>query len=187
MKSLLINNHDSFVYNIVQITGSLGYEMDVVMNEDLDHLDPEKYEKIIISPGPGNPENYSDRGKILEFLKSSPDSHILGICFGHQTLAYYLGSSIRVMDRPLHGEIDRIMHMDSPLYKGIPESFRAVRYHSLTVIPSERIVVDALSSRDGSVMGFHTKEGHIFGIQFHPESFYTEYGREIIKNFMEVQ
>ncbi|MGP6207560.1 anthranilate synthase component II [Cuniculiplasma sp. SKW3] len=186
MKLLFVNNHDSFVYNIVQIAGNLGYDLDVRMNEDLNGVDPEKYDRVIISPGPGNPQNPRDRGQIMELLKRCINVKVLGICFGHQTIGYFLGSEINVMAKPLHGEIDTIVHNESPLYRNIPERFRAVRYHSLTVKPSERLIVDAVSGRDGSVMGFHDKEKQFFGIQYHPESYYTEFGENIIRNFAEV-
>ncbi|MCL4344895.1 MAG: aminodeoxychorismate/anthranilate synthase component II [Candidatus Thermoplasmatota archaeon] len=187
MKLLFVNNHDSFVYNIVQIAGKLGYGMDIMMNDDLSGVDPDKYDRIIISPGPGNPVNPRDSGQIPDFLERCGDVRVLGICFGHQAMAYFLNSGIRVMERPLHGEVDTIIHSHSLLYGDIPEKFRAVRYHSLTVVPSENIVVDAVSERDGSVMGFHDRKNLYFGIQYHPESYYTEYGENLIRNFVEAE
>jgi anthranilate synthase/aminodeoxychorismate synthase-like glutamine amidotransferase len=156
------------------------------MNDDLSNIDPDNFDGIIISPGPGNPENSRDRGQIIDLLNRCVSVKVLGICFGHQTIGYFLGSEINVMPTPLHGEVDTILHKDSKLYRGIPERFRAVRYHSLTVKPSKKLIVDAISARDGSVMGFHDVNNQFFGIQYHPESYYTEFGENLIKNFVEV-
>jgi anthranilate synthase component 2 len=185
MKSLLIDNYDSFVYNIVQLLGSMGYQVEVVKNDDLESINIENYHKIIISPGPGNPTNSSDRGSILEILQNIGDKKVLGICFGHQLLANVHGADIFTMSKQMHGEIDTMIHGNSILYNGVPERFTAIRYHSLSINPSKNIIVDCRSESDGSVMGFHTIDDKFFGVQFHPESFYSEYGTTIMKNFME--
>jgi len=185
MKVLVIDNFDSFVYNIVQSVEAMGHSARVVDNLSLKDI-REDYTHVIISPGPGNPLNNSDRGDLSAFVQSQCKRKMLGICFGHQFLAYYLGSGISVGRRQYHGELDTIIHGDSPIYEGIPEKFRSMRYHSLTVSPSAGIVVDAVSAADGSVMGFHNREGNIFGVQFHPESYYSEFGDKIIENFLAV-
>ena len=185
MKLLVVNNHDSFVYNIIQILGKLGNSYDVVNNEDADKVNIEKYEKIIISPGPGTPLNASDRGNVDILLDMAVDQDILGVCFGHQLLGMRMGSEIRVMEEPMHGEIDVMVHSDSPLYYGIPEKFHAVRYHSLAISGTDHIVVDCVSEKDGAIMGFHSMDMKRFGVQFHPESYYSEYGEKIISNFLE--
>ena len=184
MKLLIIDNYDSFVYNIGQYVGELGFDFTIRKNNDLDDLKKESIEKIIISPGPGNPENPGDRGNVTEFLKEHDESTVLGICFGHQLLGYITGSKIFRMNRQYHGEVDTIKHFGSKLYENIPESFKAIRYHSLSITENEKIVVDCLSTTDKSIMGFHSRDGKFFGVQFHPESFYSEYGKQILLNFM---
>ncbi len=184
MRVLIINNYDSFVYNIVQAVQKTGAEVDVVENDRVGRLrDLGVYSSAIVSPGPGNPVNKSDRGDIVDFL-SRFEKSILGICFGHQLLAYYLGSGIRRSERVMHGDVDRIEHSGGPLYKGVPRSFKAIRYHSLEIEPSDGVVVDSRSTSDGAVMGFHTPDQRLFGIQFHPESYYSEFGETILGNFL---
>lgn len=185
MNVLIIDNYDSFVYNIVQAVKKLGHSVYLAENDSLDSIDPSGFQRIIISPGPGNPKNPSDRGRTLEFLKRAEGIKVLGICFGHQLLAYHLGGDIRQGRVIRHGEIDLIRHFGGRMYKEIPEEFSAVRYHSLVVRASEEMIVDALSVTDGQIMGFHSRDGQYHGIQFHPESYYTQYGERIISNFLE--
>lgn len=125
-----------------------------------------------------------DRGHIFEFLEKFKTGKILGICFGHQVLAYYLGGKIKQSSSVMHGDVDVIRHTGSELYRGVPNSFKAARYHSLEIEPSDRIVVDSRSETDGAVMGFHSLDSRIHGIQFHPESYYSEFGETILNNFM---
>lgn len=186
MKVLVIDNFDSFVYNIVQAIEAMGNYVRVVDNQSLPDASGEEYSHIIISPGPGNPVNIDDTGNLYDFMKSFPRSRFLGICFGHQFLAHYLGAKIYVGNRQLHGEIDTIQHGSSPVYRGIPRYFKSIRYHSLSIYPSKGIIVDALSKSDGSVMGFHDSKKMIFGVQFHPESHYSEFGNKILENFLAV-
>lgn len=184
MKLLIIDNYDSFVYNIVQYVGEMGIEPEIRKNDNLESLANTQFDKIIISPGPGTPENMKDRGEILDFIRCQKNAKVLGVCFGHQLLGLISGSTIYRMDKQLHGELDTMQHFDSPLYDGIPQEFRAVRYHSLAVEGNGNLVVDCRSKSDGSVMGFHTEDKKFFGIQYHPESFYSEFGKEILTNFM---
>ena len=184
MKILLIDNYDSFVYNIEQLLGEIGSSVEVVKNDELSGIRVSDYDRIVISPGPGSPSIHEDRGDLDTLLTKVKNSRILGICFGHQVIAYNNGSAIERMDRQFHGEVDTMIHGDSPLYQGIPKQFRAIRYHSLTVRPSPGIIPDCISKSDGSIMGFHTPDMKRFGVQFHPESFYSEYGRQLLENFM---
>ncbi|MHB1439636.1 MAG: anthranilate synthase component II [Cuniculiplasma sp.] len=186
MNLLLIDNYDSFVYNIEQLIGGLGFTPRVVKNDQLLGIRGEDFDGIIISPGPGSPSIEEDRGEVDNFLKTVGDSKVLGICFGHQFLAYRKGSTVEKMDRQFHGEIDTMVHGESPLYKNIPKEFTAIRYHSLAVRNPQGIIPDCFSRSDGSIMGFHTADLRNFGVQFHPESFYSSYGKEILKNFLEV-
>ncbi len=185
MNILLIDNYDSFVYNIAQILLKSGNRVTTVENDALTSKHAESCDRVIVSPGPGNPENPGDRGNTVDILSES-DKKVLGICFGHQLIGMLLGCRIRRAEKLMHGEIDRIRHHKTPLYAGVPEVFEAVRYHSLIVEPSERVIVDSLSTSDSTVMGLHSDDGRFWGIQFHPESHYTQYGEKIIANFLEV-
>lgn len=185
MKVLMIDNYDSFVYNIVQAIEKYGVSVDVVENDRISEIgDLGQYSAAIISPGPGNPLNESDRGDIFSFIDQFRGGKILGICFGHQVLAHYLGSGIKQSEAVVHGEVDLVSHTDSILYRNVPETFNAIRYHSLEIEPSDSIEVDSRSMTDGAVMGFHSRHGKMFGIQFHPESFYSEHGETILQNFL---
>lgn len=185
MKVLIINNYDSFVYNIVQAVQKTGVAVDVIENDRVSEItNVDDYSSAIISPGPGNPVNRDDRGDIFDFIDRFRSKRILGICFGHQVLAYYMGSSIRRSARVMHGEVDRITHNGGVLYRGVPEVFMSTRYHSLEIEPGDNVIVDSISRRDGAIMGFHSKDQRIHGIQFHPESHYSEYGEKILQNFL---
>jgi anthranilate synthase component 2 len=181
---LIIDNYDSFVYNIKQVVEKLGHSASLIPNDRITHSDVRNADKVIISPGPGNPSFEGDRGETDKILRLG-EQQVLGICFGHQLLGMMLGCNIKVADRIMHGEIDLIKHASSPLYRGIPETFEAVRYHSLVIEESDRVIVDAKSLFDGSIMGFHTPDMMVYGIQFHPESFYTKCGDTILRNFLE--
>ncbi|MGP6220899.1 aminodeoxychorismate/anthranilate synthase component II [Caldiplasma sukawensis] len=185
MECLFIDNHDSFSYNVIQLLQKQNYEVSIIQNTDElpKNLD---FKKIIISPGPGSPENEKDLGNIFKLIDMNRNSKFLGICFGHQALGRYLGCQIITLKRPYHGEVDTIAHFGSPIYRDIPNTFRAIRYHSLAILENSNIIVDARSESDNSVMGFHSKNGNFYGVQFHPESFYSEYGENIIINFMEM-
>lgn len=184
MNVLIIDNYDSFVYNIVQIVRKAGHHVDLVENDRSCAVDPGKYDRVIISPGPGNPNNTSDRGSTLDLLKKIKKVPVLGICFGHQLLALALGAEVRQGTAVRHGEIDTIRHNGDSLYRDVPEEFRAVRYHSLVVEKSNSIAIDSVSLTDGTIMGFHSKDRMLYGVQFHPESYYTEFGERILNNFL---
>ncbi len=173
------------MYNIVQAVEKTGAHVDVVENDKISEItNIDGYSAAIISPGPGNPMNPDDRGDIFNFIERFEGKKILGICFGHQALAYYLGSRIKQSKAVMHGEVDSIMHNGNELYRNVPATFRSTRYHSLEIEPGDGIVVDSRSSSDGAVMGFHSAKGRLFGIQFHPESFYSEHGETILQNFL---
>lgn len=183
MKMLIIDNHDSFVYNIKQFYDSLRIKTTLVSNDLVTRSEITRSDTIVISPGPGNPMQLEDRGNVGDFPEIL-EKKVLGICFGHQLLGMYLGTRVRRGNKIMHGEIDSIRHFVNPLYSGVPFEFKAVRYHSLVIDPNEEIIVDAISTTDREVMGFHSAHGQIFGLQFHPESFYTRHGRRIMENFV---
>ncbi|MEM0157420.1 MAG: aminodeoxychorismate/anthranilate synthase component II [Thermoplasmataceae archaeon] len=185
MKVMVIDNHDSFVYNIVDMIRRNGAEAEVFENDDLpDPAYANKFHFLVISPGPGNPLNPEDRGSTLDFISRTEFKRILGICFGHQLLGFHLGSGIYRTDRLYHGEVDTISNLGGGILRGISGDFHAVRYHSLAITPSKNITVDAVSGTDGTIMAFHSKDERIFGIQFHPESHYSEFGENIIREFL---
>jgi len=186
LKVLMIDNYDSFVNNLVDYMRQEGADVHVVPNDRISDIDHEKYHAVVISPGPGNPMNPYDRGQIVEFFKRLGNKKVLGICFGHQILAMMLGSKIKVSKKIYHGEVDRISNDGYGVFRNLPNHINVTRYHSLVVEPSENIVVDAVSETDGSVMAFHSADGNITGLQFHPESYYSEFGHEILRNFLEM-
>ncbi len=183
---MLLDNKDSFTYNVLHLLKKSGLEVDVFDNEvDPEGIDASNYMALIISPGPGNPLNHRDRGVGMELLeKEFPVA--LGVCFGNQLLGYRLGCEIYRTDSLMHGEIDTMENMGTGILGGIPDRFKAVRYHSLAIKTSKNIVVDAVSATDGTVMAFHSADNRYYGIQFHPESYYSQFGKEIIENFIGV-
>jgi anthranilate synthase component 2 len=187
LKVLMIDNYDSFVNNLVDYMRQEGADVHVVPNDMVAGEDPEKYDAVVISPGPGNPMNPGDRGQIVEFFSRLGNKKVLGICFGHQILAMMLGSRIYVSRKIYHGEVDRISNDGYGVFRNLPGQISVARYHSLVVEPSKGIVVDAVSETDGSVMAFHSVSGNVTGLQFHPESYYSEFGHEIVRNFLEMQ
>lgn len=183
---MLLDNKDSFTYNIVHLLLKAGLEVDVFNNEvNPEGIEAGRYDALIISPGPGSPLNQRDRGVGMDLLgKDFPV--VLGICFGNQLLGYRLGCEIYRTDILMHGEIDTMNNMGTGILSGIPEKFSAVRYHSLAIRPNRNIQVDAFSSTDRTVMAFHSNDERYYGLQFHPESYYSQYGKEILENFIGV-
>ena len=186
---LIIDNYDSFVFNVEQYVRELTEESVTTVRNDkitLEEIKNLKPDKIILSPGPKRPE---DSGICLEILKNADNIPILGICLGHQAIGHVFGGKIGTLEIPLHGKTSKIevLSKDSLLFKGLPEKFSVMRYHSLYVeeagLPEELTVT--AKSEDGVIMALEHKNKNIYGIQFHPESFFTEYGKNIIKNAVE--
>ncbi len=191
---LVIDNYDSFTYNLVQYLGILTgaevgngsievYRNDQIWPELVQTLKPEK---IVISPGPGIPEN---AGYVIEIIRKLGNQvPILGICLGHQAVAVAYGGRVVPAPEIVHGKTSPIHHDSSPLFQGIPATFTATRYHSLvadrTSLPKDLIVT--AETDQGLIMSLEHRQYPVFGIQFHPESFVTEYGMEMIKNFLEI-
>ena len=185
---LLIDNYDSFVFNVAQYLGELtDEEVRTVRNDQLTlaEIRALKPSRIVLSPGPKHPK---DSGICLEILKEITDIPILGICLGHQAFGLVHGSTIKRLEVPLHGKTSvlTITEPQSVLFKGLPQQFNVMRYHSLYVdkdtLPQE-LIITALSD-DGVIMALQHKTKPIHSIQFHPESFFTEYGKNILKNFL---
>ena len=191
MKVLVIDNYDSFVYNLVQYIGELGAETIVYRNDKvtLKQVKELKPDRIVISPGPGTPEDTRYFGVCTEILQHvSCEVPTLGVCLGHQGIIYAFGGKVVAAKRLMHGKTSEIRHDGKGIFKGVHNPFTATRYHSLAgekySIPS-CLEITAESIDDGEVMGIRHTEYPIEGIQFHPESILCEDGKLIIKNFLE--
>ena len=183
---LLIDNYDSFTYNIVQYLGEFSAKTKVVRNNEItiSEISTLNPQKIIISPGPCSPK---DAGisieTIQEFYKKIP---ILGVCLGHQAIGEAFGGKIIKAPTPIHGKTSSISHTNKGIFKNIPNNFLATRYHSLVISKEEfpqELEITAQTD-DNVIMGIQHKHYPIFGVQFHPESIATEYGKELLKNFL---
>ena len=190
MKFLIIDNYDSFVYNIAQYLGELGVECDVIRNDKitLQQIRERNYDAIIISPGPGTPEDKKYFGVCSEVIKDiGPHTPILGVCLGHQGIIQAFGGKVTNAGCVRHGKTSPVNHSNSKLFTGVKNPFRATRYHSLvgdkTVIP-DVLQVTATASDDGEIMAIEHREYLIQGVQFHPESIMTEDGKKILSNFI---
>ncbi|MBU0503317.1 MAG: aminodeoxychorismate/anthranilate synthase component II [Candidatus Omnitrophota bacterium] len=183
---LMIDNYDSFTYNLVQYLEELGAKVRVFRNDkislgEIERLSPQR---IVISPGPGRPE---DAGISCEVIREfSPKIPILGVCLGHQAIGYVCGGKIKVADKIMHGKTSLIYHKKKGIFKGIPNPFEATRYHSLII---ERISFPAALeitawTKDKEVMGLKHKKYPLWGLQFHPESIMTRDGKDILANFL---
>ena len=190
MKFLIIDNYDSFVYNIAQRLGELGVSSDVIRNDKItiDEIKKRNYDAIIISPGPGTPEDKRYFGICNDVIqKLGPTLPILGVCLGHQGIIDCFGGKVVNAGNVRHGKTSQIKHYGDSLFKGVKNPFRATRYHSLvgdkTTIP-DSLKITAIAEDDGEVMGVTHKEYLIEGVQFHPESIMTEEGKNILKYFI---
>jgi anthranilate synthase component 2 len=183
---LLIDNYDSFTYNLVHYLGELGAETAVFRNDALTvdgalALTPDA---IILSPGPCDPDQ---AGICVELIKKTDGKiPILGVCLGHQSIAQAFGADIVRADTPVHGKPSKIVHDGSGLFHGLPEDFEAIRYHSLTVDPQTVPATLTINARtnDDVVMGIFHNQWPVYGVQFHPESIDTEHGHTILGNFL---
>ena len=189
MKSLIIDNYDSYTYNLFQLIGKVsGIEPLVIKNDELTYqeiLDLD-FDNVILSPGPGSPEKEKDFGVCKDIIEKL-NKPILGICLGHQGIYYYNGGKILRASEPMHGRQSEIIHNGKNLFKGIKNNFKVTRYHSLTCEDKElqNINIDAKTS-DGVVMAISHKTKPIYGLQFHPESIASECGEKLIENFINI-
>ena len=186
MKIILIDNYDSFTFNLYHYVSSLGVTVDVIRNDEITHkqIIKNKYDKIIISPGPGNPNQSGNCIKIVKALyKKIP---ILGVCLGHQIIGQVFGSKIIQANKLMHGKTSIIKSKKIGILKNLPSKFVATRYHSLIIDKktlSDHLEITA-ETKDGIIMGVMHKEYNIHGVQFHPESIKTIIGIKILKNFI---
>ena len=186
MKILLIDNYDSFTFNLYHYISSLKKKVDVVRNDKITDKEIliKKYNKIVISPGPGNPNQSGNCIKIVKSLhKKIP---ILGVCLGHQIIGQVFGSKIIQAKKIMHGKTSNIKSKKIGILKNIPSKFEATRYHSLIIEKktlSKNLLITA-ETEDGIIMGIQHKKYNVHGVQFHPESIKTEHGLKILKNFI---
>ena len=190
MKFLIIDNCDSFVYNIAQRLGELGVNSDVIRNDriTINEIKEKNYDAIIISPGPGTPEEKKYFGICKDVIqKLGPKLPILGICLGHQGIIDCFGGKVVNAGHVRHGKTSQIQHYNDSLFHGVKNPFSATRYHSLvgdkTIIP-DSLKITAIAEDDGEIMGVSHKEYFIEGVQFHPESIMTDEGKKILENFI---
>ena len=183
---VVIDNYDSFTYNLVQYLGELGQEIVVFRNDQvtIDEIKEINPDHIVISPGPGTPD---DGGVSLEVLTAFGETTpIFGVCLGHQCIGQAYGGKVDRAPRLMHGKTSSVYHNGDGIFSGVPSPFKATRYHSLIVeepIP-EDLEVTAFT-RDGEVMGVRHKAYPTVGVQFHPESILTEHGKRILQNFLD--
>jgi len=189
---LMIDNYDSFTFNIVQYLGELGADVTVKRNNKitLDEIDKLNPEKIVISPGPCTPNEAGISIEIVKkYYKKIP---ILGVCLGHQTIGQAFGGNIVPAKKIMHGKTSQIVHDGDYLFKDIPQEFTATRYHSLVVeqasFPDSLLVTASTMNDDEEteIMGLRHKEYDLFGVQFHPESILTDSGHKLLQNFLDV-
>lgn len=195
MKVLLIDNYDSFTYNLYQLVGQIleekgdKFRLDVFRNDkiSLDKIERASYDRIIISPGPGDPSDRNYFGICAEVLtelgKSTP---VLGVCLGMQGIGHYFGGKVFRARKIMHGKTSIITHSDKSIFKGLPQDLEVMRYHSLIVernsLPKDLEILAVTKSKE--IMGLRHKSYPVCGVQFHPESFATEGGKQILKNFL---
>lgn len=183
---LMIDNYDSFTYNLVQYLGELGANIRVARNDEisLDEIANLAPEKIVISPGPCTP---NEAGVSLPLIKRFAGKiPILGVCLGHQAIGQSFGGKVIHAKTLMHGKTSPVAHVDAGVFKGLPSPFRATRYHSLAV--QRESLPDCLEvtawTDDGEIMGLRHRELDVEGVQFHPESIETEHGHALLKNFL---
>jgi anthranilate synthase component 2 len=185
---LVIDNYDSFTYNLVQLMGEMGADLCVLRNDQttLAEIKAMNPSHIVISPGPGNPD---DGGVSLDVIKEmGASTPVLGVCLGHQCIGQAYGGKVIRAPRLMHGKTSMIYHKGDPLFTGVPSPFEATRYHSLVVQEplAEGLMITAFTET-GEVMALRHREHPVVGVQFHPESILTTYGGRILKNFIESQ
>ncbi len=186
MKVLVVDNYDSFTYNLVQYLGTLGADPTVVRN---DVLSPDEaagmgFARLVISPGPGRPE---DAGFSIEYVRTlGTEIPTLGVCLGHQAIAVAYGGSVGRAPEPRHGKTSEITHDGAGVFAGLSNPFTATRYHSLATVDLPDVLEAVAHSEDGVVQGLRHSALPVHGVQFHPESILTTEGMALLKNFLEL-
>jgi len=183
---LLVDNYDSFTYNLAQYFGELGCGLEVLRNDQLtaEQAEAKDFTHLVISPGPGHPTRSGVSNELLKrFAGKKP---ILGVCLGHQCIGHVFGGTVNKADRMMHGKLSKIYHDGKGLFKGVPNPFEATRYHSLVVreegLPKELEI--SAHTNEGEIMGLRHRSHPIEGVQFHPESILTKPGKTLLQNFL---
>jgi anthranilate synthase/aminodeoxychorismate synthase-like glutamine amidotransferase len=188
MKIILIDNYDSFTFNLFHYLSSLKIKVDVIRNDKItaNQILKKKYNAIVISPGPGNP---NQAGNCINIVRSLYNKlPIFGVCLGHQIIGQVFGSKIVQAKKLMHGKTSKILSKKIGILKNLPKAFEATRYHSLIIDKkslSEDLEITA-ETKDGLIMGVRHKKYHVHGVQFHPESIKTKLGIKILKNFINI-
>lgn len=185
---LMVDNYDSFTYNLVQYLGALGADMKVYRNDKItiEKIKRLRPKKIVISPGPGRPEGAGISCKVIkEFAGKIP---ILGVCLGHQCLGFVYGGRIVSAKKLMHGKTSMIYHNKKDIFRGIPDPFEATRYHSLIVERKSLPLCLEITAwtKDSEIMGLKHRQHPLWGVQFHPESILTKAGKDILANFLKI-
>lgn len=196
MKILILDNYDSFTFNLYQYIGEIfidkgkKFRLDVLRNDEITihEIEKKQYDKIIISPGPGDPSDSSYFGICGQVItKIGRHTPVLGVCLGMQGMAFYFGGKVVKAKQPMHGKISEIVHDGMGVFKGLPQNIEVMRYHSLIAekksLP-DCLKITATSSDTNEIMGLRHKKYPIEGVQFHPESFATEGGKLLLTNFL---
>jgi anthranilate synthase/aminodeoxychorismate synthase-like glutamine amidotransferase len=182
---IVIDNYDSFTYNLVQYLGEMGYELRVFRNNciTVEEIEAQKPSHIVISPGPGAPQDAGISERVIQaFHKTIP---IFGVCLGHQAIGEVFGGKIVRAPSLMHGKTSPIFHDSKTVFKGLPQGFPATRYHSLVVTDIPACLEVSAQTQEGVVMGLRHRDYPTEGIQFHPESIMTVVGKQLLANFME--
>jgi anthranilate synthase/aminodeoxychorismate synthase-like glutamine amidotransferase len=182
---LLIDNYDSFTYNLAHLFGELGAEVCVRRNDDLDADEAERLAplQLVISPGPGRP---GESGATLEIIRRlAPHVPTLGVCLGHQAIVEAFGGEVGMAQTLVHGKAATVRHDGRGLFRGLPDEFEAGRYHSLAATRVPEVLEVSATTADGEVMAVRHRELRVDGVQFHPESILTPMGSELARNFLE--
>jgi len=187
---LMIDNYDSFTYNIVQYCRELGADLKIIRNDEMsvEEIEALKPEKIIISPGPASPDEAGVTLEVIDYFKDKVP--ILGICLGHQSIAQVFGGDVVRAKNMMHGKTSSMKVVsECAIFKDLPQEFIATRYHSLIVDKNtlpQNIEATAYSTDDNEIMALRIKDKDVYGVQFHPESIMSEYGHEIVGNFLKI-
>jgi para-aminobenzoate synthetase component 2 len=196
MRILVVDNYDSFVFNLVQYLGQLGVEADVWRNDDARLSDPvddhaaiaERFDGLLLSPGPGTPER---AGASIGLVRACAErgTPLLGVCLGHQAIGVAFGATVDRAPELLHGKTSSVLHTNVGVLQGLPDPFTATRYHSLTILPESLPPALEVTARthSGVIMGVRHTDLPIHGVQFHPESILTEGGHHMLKNFLDAK
>lgn len=188
-KIIMIDNYDSFTYNLVQYLGEMGQELVVYRNDKvtLDQLDKSKPDRIVISPGPGAPKSAGISTDVIRHFAGKVP--ILGVCLGHQCIGAVYGGVIERNWRLMHGKISPIRHNRKGIFQGLPNPFTATRYHSLVISDKKfpKILEVTARTKEGEIMGIRHRSQPVYGVQFHPESILTEVGKQLLGNFLRMK